>query len=85
MSSKPFFPMLKEAPPRKGFFERDQFEAVRRQLPAALQPVATFEYLTGWRDCSEVYRLTWAHVSFAEAWSGSIRAWRRTTSPGSSP
>ena len=67
MVSKPFFPMLKEAPPRKGFFERDQFEAVRRQLPAALQPIATFEYLTGWRNCSEVYRLTWAHVSFAEA------------------
>jgi integrase len=64
--SRPFFPMLKEAPPRKGFFERDQFEAVRRQLPPALQPIATFEYLTGWRNYSEVYLLTWAHVSFAD-------------------
>ncbi len=68
--SKPFFPMLKEAPPRRGFFERDQFEAVRRHLPAPLRPIATFEYLTGWRNESEVYRLTWAHVSFAE---GAVR------------
>jgi integrase len=59
--------MLREAPPRKGFFEREQFEAVRRQLPPALQPIATVEYLTGWRNCSEVYRLTWAHVSFGDA------------------
>ena len=66
VTHKPFFPMLKEAPPRKGFFERDQFEAVRRHLPAALQPIATFEYLTGWRNVSEAYLLTWAHVSFAE-------------------
>jgi integrase len=63
---KPFFPMLKEAPPRRGFFERDQFEAVRLHLPADLQPVATFEYLTGWRNESEVYRLTWEHVRFTE-------------------
>lgn len=66
LSYRPHFPMLKEGPARAGFFERDQFEAVRRHLPAALQPIATFEYLTGWRNESEVYRLTWAHVSFPE-------------------
>jgi integrase len=66
LTYRPHFPMLKEAPPRRGFFEREQFEAVRRHLSAHLQPIASFEYLTGWRNESEVYRLTWAHVSFSE-------------------
>jgi integrase len=68
VTARPYFPMLKEAPARKGFFERDQFEAVRRHLPADLQPVATFEYITGWRNESEVYPLCWSeHVSMAES------------------
>ena len=45
----PYIPMLRENNTRQGFFEREQFEAVRAKLPAHLQPLATFCYWTGWR------------------------------------
>lgn len=44
---KPKIPMLRESNARQGFFEPEQFQAVRSHLPAALQPVTTFAYLTG--------------------------------------
>lgn len=68
--SRPHVPRLKEAAPRKGFFEPEQFEAVRRHLPEALRPVVTFAYLTGWRMPSEVLPLTWAQVDFR---AGAVR------------
>jgi hypothetical protein len=40
----PHIPMLAEHNVRSGFFERDEFEAVRIHLPADLQPIATFAY-----------------------------------------
>jgi integrase len=55
-------PMLEERNIRHGFFEHDQFEAVRAALPEALRGVATFAYLTGWRIRSEVLPLRWAQV-----------------------
>ena len=61
---RPHFPMLKEAPPRRGFCEADQFQEVARYLPEDLRPVVTFAYITGWRVPSEVLTLPWAHVSF---------------------
>jgi integrase len=73
---KPHFPMLKEAPPRRGFFERSQFEAMRRHLSDALRLVVTFAYLTGWRIPSEVLTLTWSQVSFVE---GNVRLEPGTT------
>jgi integrase len=48
---------LKEAAPRQGFFERDQYEAVRRHLRPDLQVVAAIEYAFGWRAQSEVLPL----------------------------
>ena len=51
---RPYIAMLQEHNVRTGFFEADQFTAVKKQLPAALQPVAEFAYLTGWRVQSEV-------------------------------
>jgi len=45
----PYIEMLKENNTRRGFFERDQFEAVRAHLPAYARPPATFAYITGWR------------------------------------
>jgi hypothetical protein len=45
----PHISMLLEDNTRKGFFEREQFEAVRRQLPIYAQPPVTFAYVTGWR------------------------------------
>jgi integrase len=47
--SAPYIPKLGEADARQGFFEREQFEAVRDKLPAYLRPLLTFYYWTGWR------------------------------------
>ena len=56
---RPHIPMLKENNVRTGFFEREQFEAVRGHLPEPLQPVVTFAYITGWRIDSEMLTLQW--------------------------
>jgi integrase len=61
---RPHIPMLEERNVRAGFFERDQFEAVRSHLPADLQNVATFAYITGWRVPSEVLTLQWRQIDF---------------------
>src|SRR5882724_7423271 len=50
----PYIEMLAEDNVRKGFFEREQFEAVRGHLHEDLRPVVTFAYITGWRIPSEV-------------------------------
>jgi integrase len=62
--AKPYIPLLKERNVRTGFFEADQFKAVRAHLPRYLQPVVTFAYLTGWRIPSEVLTLQWRNVDF---------------------
>jgi integrase len=59
---RPYIPMLKENNVRKGFFERDQFESVRRHLPPHVRPAITFAYITGWRIRSEVLSLRWVRV-----------------------
>jgi integrase len=59
---RPYIPMLREAAPRQGFFERDQFMSVQAQLPEALRPVVEFAYITGWRVPSEVLPLQWRSV-----------------------
>lgn len=59
---RPHVPMLREAEPRSGFFERSEFEDVRAALPEHLRGVATFAYLTGWRVPSEILPLTWPQV-----------------------
>jgi integrase len=48
---------LREAAPREGFFERDQYEAVRRRLKPDLQVAAAIAYTYGWRMQSEVLTL----------------------------
>ena len=52
LHGKPHIPMLREDNVRRGFFEPEQFAAVKAKLPAPLQPVVTFVYLTGWRLAS---------------------------------
>jgi len=47
----------KEGPPREGFFERDQYDAVRRRLSADLQASVAIAYTFGWRMQSEVLSL----------------------------
>jgi integrase len=58
----PFFQKPKEAAPRGGFFERSQYEAVRRRLEPDLQVAVTVAYTFGWRMQSEVLRLERRHL-----------------------
>lgn len=53
----PILPKLKEARPRSGFFERAQFEAVKRHLRPDLQVAVSIAYAFGWRMQSEVLTL----------------------------
>jgi len=46
---------------RRGFFEREQFEAVVLHLPNDLQDFVRFAYQTGWRK-GEIAALLWANV-----------------------
>jgi len=59
---RPKIVMLREDNARAGFFEREQFVAVRAKLPAPLQPLATVAYWTGWRVRSELQPLEWRNV-----------------------
>lgn len=61
VETRPVFELLRENNTRTGFFERDAFDAVCARLPDWLQPVVTFQYLTGWRT-GETLRLQWAQV-----------------------
>jgi integrase len=57
----PVFPTIRVDNIRTGFFERDEFERVRAELPAYLQPAVTLAYWTGWRR-GELLNLEWRHV-----------------------
>lgn len=75
---RPSISMLKEAPPRSGFFEPEQFQTVLRYLRPEIRPVALFAYETGWR-LREVITLEWRHVDLTE---GSVRLDPGTTKNG---
>lgn len=62
---RPHIPMLQERNVRVGFFEAEHYAAVRKHLPAPLQAVVTFAYLTGWRVPSEVLPMQWRQVDFS--------------------
>jgi integrase len=79
ITQKPKITMLRENNTRKGFFERELFETVRRHLLEGNQPVATFAYITGWRVQSEVLPLRWAQVDFE---AGTVRLDPGTTKNG---
>ena len=66
----PIIRQRKEADPRSGFFERDQYGAVRRRLPDDLKVVVTIAYTFGWRIKSEVLTLGLGQVDLA---AGTIR------------
>jgi len=76
---RPHIPMLKENNVRTGFFEREPFESVLAHLPAEIQPVIEFAYITGWRIASEVLPLKWRQVDFD---AGEIRLDAGTTKNG---
>lgn len=62
---RPHVPLLRENNTRTGFFEPEQFTSVLGHLPASIQPVIEFAYITGWRIDSEVLTLQWHQVDFA--------------------
>lgn len=66
----PHIPMLREHNVRTGFFEREQFESLRRHLPEYARPIVTFAYYTGWRINSEVLPLQWRQIDFK---AGTVR------------
>jgi integrase len=76
IATKPHIEMLNEAPPRAGFFEREQYESVLKHLPAELRAVVTFTYVTGWRMADEVLPLEWRQVDFK---AGEVRLEPGTT------
>ena len=56
------YPHLKECNIRRGFFEPEQFRSVKGHLPAYMQPIVEFAYITGWRTPSEILPLEWRQV-----------------------
>ena len=76
---KPHIPLLREENTRTGFFEPEPFEAVHAHLPAALQPIAEFAYITGGRWASEIVPLEWRHIDFK---AGEIRLDPNSTKNG---
>jgi len=63
LNAVPYFPMLKEAAPRSGFFEREQYEKLFAALPDYLRLPLALGYYTGMR-LSEVRNLRWEQVDF---------------------
>lgn len=57
----PYFPTVTVQNVRRGFFERDEFEAVVRHVKTPWSDVARFGYLTGWR-AGEIRGLRWENV-----------------------
>jgi len=61
----PHISKLKEANPRKGFFEYEEYNAVLSKLAPFYQGPVTFAYYTGWRQ-GEILDLQWANVDLQE-------------------
>lgn len=70
MARLPMWDKLKEAPARQGFFEPEQYDAVRRHLRADLQAAVAIEYTYGWRNKSEVLSLERRHLDLG---AGTLR------------
>jgi integrase len=75
VSDRPHISLLEEDNVRQGFFEREQYDAIRKHLPECVQPVADFAYITGWRK-SEILGLQWRRVDFE---AGNVRLEAGTT------
>lgn len=74
----PYIPMLTENNVRTGFFEYEEFIALRTALPPFVRPVATFGYYTGWR-IAEILNLQWRQVNLE---AGEVRLDPGTTKSG---
>ncbi len=63
LKTVPYFPMLKEAPARSGFFERGQYEKLLVVIADYLRLPLALGYFTGMR-LSEVLGLKWEQIDF---------------------
>ena len=79
----PRIPILPEPPPRKGFFEYEEFVVQRSELPEPLRPVITFAYNTGCRK-GETLRIGGHRSIFRPRKFASTPMTRRTPSRASS-
>ena len=79
LTSRPHIPLLRENNVRRGFFEADEFRAVRDRLPSDLADLVAFLWITGWRWRSEAARLRWTDVAFDP---GEVRLDPGTTKTG---
>jgi integrase len=65
LGARPPFPeRLQEAPPRQGFFEVGEYQAIRGYLSDDHQDVLDFSYWTGWRP-GAIAALTWPQIDLA--------------------
>jgi integrase len=69
IQSAPNVQLLKENPPRSGFFELKEVKKLLKHLPKYLHGVVWFAYYTGWRK-SEIINLKW---EFVDLRAGEIR------------
>jgi integrase len=79
VAARPHIALLREDNVRRGFFEKEQFDAVRRRLSPDLADFVSFLYTTGWRWRSEAARLRWENVAFD---AGEVRLDPGTTKTG---
>jgi len=63
----PRIELLKESPPRSGFFEWEAFQLVLQHLPARIKPIALLAYELGWR-LREILGLQWHQIDLDEGW-----------------
>ena len=57
--------MLKENNIRKGFFEHEEYLALKNNLPDNLKPIITSAYQGAWRK-NEILSLTWDKVDLKQ-------------------
>src|SRR5437773_534923 len=79
LASRPHIALLREDNVRRGFFEAEDFESVRRRLSPDLADFVSFLYTTGWRWRCEAARLRWTNIAFD---AGEVRLEPGTTKTG---
>jgi integrase len=67
-ATKPHISKLAEHNTRKGFFEREQLEAVLKRLPDEIKPVTVTAYVTGWRVHDEILTRQKHHLDLKGGW-----------------